>query len=156
MDANAMIEEYLAGPEMLRRAIEGMSSAQLTARPIAGKWSTLEIVCHIADYEPIYADRMKRVIAEERPKIPAGDPDEFARRLAYHDRDLEEELRLIEVVRGQLARILRTLRADDFERVGIHSVDGPLTLQALLKRITNHIPHHLEFVAEKRRALGCA
>ena len=155
MDANAMIEEYLAGPETLRRAIEGMSSEQLTARPIAGKWSTLEIVCHIADYEPIYADRMKRVIAEERPNIPAGDPDEFARRLAYHDRDLEEELCLIEVVRGQLARILRTLEADDFERVGIHSVDGPLTLQALLKRITNHIPHHLEFVAEKRRALGC-
>jgi hypothetical protein len=28
-----------------------------------GQWSTQEGGCHLADYKPIYADRMKRVIA---------------------------------------------------------------------------------------------
>src|SRR5579871_3866769 len=109
MNQNAMIAEYLAGPALLRNAIAGMTSEQLRTRPIAGKWSTLEVVCHIADYEPIYADRMKRVIALKDPELLKGDPELFAARLAYDRRDTEEELALIELIRKQMARILRAL-----------------------------------------------
>ena len=35
-----------------------------------------------------------------------------------------------------------------------HSTDGPLTLETLLQHITNHIPHHVTFIAEKRAALA--
>jgi hypothetical protein len=63
MNHDALIEQYLAGPGLLRRAVAGMTKEQLLARPIPDKWSTLQVVCHLADYEPIYADRMKRVIA---------------------------------------------------------------------------------------------
>jgi uncharacterized damage-inducible protein DinB len=147
------IQAYLAGPELLRRAVAGMSPEQMTARPIAGKWSTLEVVCHLADYEPIYADRMKRVIALERPDLLKGDPPLFAQRLAYGRRVLEEELALIELTRKQMARILRNLQPGDFQRAGAHSRDGVLTLEVLLQRITAHIPHHVRFIEEKKRAL---
>lgn len=53
-----------------------------------------------------------------------------------------------------MARILWSLPTDGFERTGIHSADGPMTLRTLLERITNHIPHHVQFVAEKRQAMG--
>ena len=131
-----------------------MTRQQLAARPIPGKWSTLEVVCHIADFEPVYADRMKRVIAEENPLLLSGDPDKFQARLAYGSRDAGEELTLIETVRSQMARILASLSEQDFGRTGKHSSDGPLSLAVLLERITDHIPHHLQFIEEKRRALG--
>ena len=51
---------------------------QLVARPIPGKWSTLEVICHLADFEIVYTDRIKRVIAENEPTMFAGDPDQFA------------------------------------------------------------------------------
>ena len=86
-----LTEEYLAGPQVLRRAVTGMNREQLQARPVPGKWSTLEVVCHIADFEPVLADRMKRVIAEERPALIGANEKSFAASLAYHDRDLEEE-----------------------------------------------------------------
>jgi hypothetical protein len=154
MNTSTLIEQYLAGPAQLRKAVAGMTRDQLTARPVAGKWSTLEVICHIADFEPVYADRMKRVIAEEGPLLLAGDPDQFQARLAYSHRDAEEELTLIQVVRSQMARILKTLPEADFGRTGKHSIDGPISLAVLLERITKHIPHHVEFVEEKRRALG--
>jgi hypothetical protein len=44
-----LIKQYLAGPDLLRRAIAGMEKEQLLARPIPGKWSTQEVVCHLAD-----------------------------------------------------------------------------------------------------------
>lgn len=154
MDGKKLIEDYLAGTEVLRRAVAGMTAEQVKARPVPGKMSTLEVVCHIADFEIVCADRIKRMIAEETPPLRGGDPDLFAARLAYHQRDLEEELTLIDLIRRQVARILRTLKPEDFEREGIHSESGLMTLEAMVVRITGHIPHHVRFVKEKRKALG--
>jgi hypothetical protein len=153
MNHDALIEQYLAGPDLLRRAIAGMTMEQLLARRIPDKWSTQGVVCHLADYEPIYADRMKRVIALKEPELLQGDPGLFAARLAYNQRDVQEELALIEMVGKQMARILRSLKPEDFQRKGGHSRDGALTLEELLKRITGHIPHHVRFIEEKKRAL---
>lgn len=149
-----LLERYLAGANDLRAAIDGMSPDQLAARPVEGKWSTRDVVCHIADFEPVYADRMTRVIAEDRPPLRGGDPDEFAAKLAYDARDIEEELQLVDAVRRHTARILKAVPAEAFDRVGIHSRDGEITLLELLERITNHVPHHVTFIDEKRRALG--
>lgn len=154
MDVSRRIEEYLAGPEELRQAIAGMTAAEIDAAPIPGKWSTRQVICHIADFEPVYADRMKRVIAEENPPLLGGDPDVFAERLAYEQRDLEEEFQLMTAVRQHTARILKSLSADQFQRTGIHSRDGELSLATLLDRITHHIPHHIQLIQEKREALN--
>jgi hypothetical protein len=121
---------------------------------VAGKWSTLEVVCHLADFDAILADRMKRIIALERPSLLAADENRFTATLACHERDLEEELRLIAATRAQMARILRTLPPADFARQGVHSEKGPRTLQDILAAAVNHIPHHVAFIAAKRLALG--
>jgi len=153
MSYEQLINEYLAGPSKLREAIAGMTAAELAAAPVPGRWSTRQVICHIADFEPVYADRMKRVIAEHEPTMFGGDPDEFAAALAYDQRDLELDLQLIDVVRQHVAGILRTLPPEDFQRTGINSQEGPLTLETLLRRITRHIVHHIKFIEEKRAAL---
>jgi len=142
MEHMRLIEEYLAGPDLLRRAVADMTRQQLQARPIPNKWSTIEVVAHIADFEPIFADRMKRVIAEDRPTLLAADHERFIARLACQERDVEEELAVVEWTRRHMARILRHLTPEDFERVGIHSQTGPKTLRQLLTTITAHIHDH--------------
>lgn len=149
-----LIEQYLAGVKELKAAVAGMSREQAQARPIAGKWSTLEVVCHIADFEPIFADRIKRVIAENNPTIFGADENDSARALAYHDRDLQEELTIIEATRSQLARILRRQPDSVLERTGNHSGSGPRTVEQYLSSAIRHIPHHAKFILEKRQALG--
>jgi uncharacterized damage-inducible protein DinB len=149
-----MIESYLAGPKALRQAVRGLTKEQLLARPVSGKWSTLEVVCHLADFDPILADRMKRIIAEDKPQLLGASENKFAAALAYHERDLEEELGIIDNTRRQMARILRTLPAEALERVGIHNERGPLTLERVVGLANNHIPHHVKFIEEKRKALG--
>jgi uncharacterized damage-inducible protein DinB len=151
---HTMIEQYLAGVKELRQAVAGMSREQALARPIAGKWSTLEVVAHLADFEPIMADRMKRVIAEDKPMLIGADENKFAAALAYQDRDVQEELTIIEATRSQLARVLRKLPDAALQRVGHHNERGPRTLEELLATSINHIPHHVKFILEKRTALG--
>ncbi|MCI0457012.1 MAG: DinB family protein [Gemmataceae bacterium] len=149
-----LIDDYLAGAQTLRQAVAGLTREQLLARPVPGKWSTLEVVCHLADFDPILADRIKRTLAEERPALIGADENRFASALAYHQRDLDEELTIIENTRRQLARILRTLPESALERVGVHNERGPRTVEQQLTTAINHIPHHVKFIHEKRQALG--
>ena len=130
-----------------------LSSGQLQTPAPPGNWSVLQIVCHLADFELVYADRIKRVIAEEEPTLFGGDPDVFAARLAYTQRNPDEELDVIKAVRREVARILKTLAVKDFERIGRHSTDGPLSLKQLLERIAGHIPHHVQFIERKKPVL---
>jgi uncharacterized damage-inducible protein DinB len=154
MNPAELIAKYVDGPQQLRKAVQGMSPEQLRAKPVPGKWSTLEVICHLVDFDPIIADRMKRVIAEDQPTLIGADEKKFAERLSYHARDHQEELTILETTRRQMARILRTLKPDDFARTGMHNERGQLTLEQLLTSAINHIPHHVKFVEEKRRALG--
>jgi uncharacterized damage-inducible protein DinB len=150
-----LAEQYLAGAAALRLAVKGMTREQLTARPVAGKWSTLEVVCHIADFEPIFADRMKRIIAlGDTPLYLAADENLYARAFNYQDRDGEEEVTLVEMVRREMARTIRALRPEQLQLTGCHDKKGIQTLEQVIRTATNHIPHHLAFVAEKRKALG--
>jgi hypothetical protein len=149
-----MIAEYEGAPRKLREAVAGLTRQQLEARPIAGKMSTLEVVCHIADFDPVLSDRMKRIITHDRPTLTGVDESRYLASLCYHDRDVEEELRIIELTRSQMARILRKLPAEAFQRIGLHTERGELTLEKMLAIANYHIPHHLPFIAEKRKALN--
>ncbi len=149
-----MIESYAQGPGQLRQAIAGMSKEQIIARPVANRWSTLEVIVHIADFEPILADRMKRIISHDRPLLFTADENFFATHLFYADRDLDEELNLIEYTRKQMVRILNKLPNEAGIRTGVHSQKGLVSLESVLNSAINHIPHHIKFIMEKRKALG--
>jgi DinB superfamily len=151
-----IIDDYVAGGSHVRKAVAGMTREQLLARPVPGKWSTFEVVCHLADSEQAWAHRIKRVLAEDRPLLIGYDESRFSSSLAYHQLDLEEELALIELTRNQLARVLKTLSADALGRTGIHSERGSVTLEQMLHIEIEHIAHHLRFVQAKRKALGLA
>jgi hypothetical protein len=153
---NELAEHYLAGVAQLRAAVAGMTREQVLARPVPGKWSTLEVVCHIADFEPVLAERMKRIIAygKDTPLLLVADENLFAAELKYHDRDLEEELALVEATRKQMARVIRALAPGQLQLTGNHCKKGLQTLEKVIQTTTNHIPHHLPFIAEKRKALG--
>ena len=153
MTLDDLLKQYEQGPDLLKTAISGVRVDQLDQTPVPGKWSIRQVVCHIADFEPVYADRMKRVLVEDNPTMFGGDPDVFAAGLHYEKRNLSGELDLISIVRRQMAVILRNTDIEDFQRTGVHSEAGPLTLETLLERITRHIPHHVKFIEAKIAAM---
>jgi hypothetical protein len=156
MSPQELADAYLAGVADLRAAVAGMTREQLVARPVPGKWSTLEVICHLADFEPVLADRVKRILTkgDGMPLLLSADENLFVKELKYHERDAEEELALIEATRRQLARIIRLLTPEQLQLTGNHSIKGLVTVEKVIQMATNHIPNHLKFVAEKRKALG--
>jgi uncharacterized damage-inducible protein DinB len=148
------IDQFVSASVALRRAVGDMSREELLARPIAGKWSTLEVVCHLVDSDQAWCHRMKRVIAEEKPLLIGYDETRFTQTLFYQDRDLEEELTQLEGMRRQMGQILRGVPEPAWERTGIHNERGLVTLAEMLEIETEHVAHHVRHIAEKRKALG--
>jgi hypothetical protein len=152
--AAELIAAYRDGSGMLRRSVKGMSRGQLLAKPIEGKMSSLEVLCHVADCEQFLADRMKRVVAMERPLLVGADGWLYIDALHYHDRDVELQLALVEATRAQMAADLDALAPEAWERVGVHTETGLVTLKGLLAHAIRHLEAHVEAIAEKRAALG--
>lgn len=152
-EIETLLRHYESGPSHLRSSLEFINSKDYDKVPVEGKWSIRQVVAHIADFEPVYVDRMKRVLVEDNPTFFGGDPTAFAAALAYSQRDIAEELELIELTRRQMVRILRQCDIEQFQRTGVHSENGPMTLETLMEQISGHIPHHISFIEEKAAAL---
>ena len=154
MDQAALLDAYLEGPDRLRSAVGGVGREQMILRPIPGKWSVLEVVCHLADTDANIAHRIKRILSEDRPAFDRVQPDLMQAALAYHERDVEEELTLFVVGRRQVGRILAASPAEAWERTGVVCDRGDRSVAQMVDGAVQHLAHHLAFVAEKRRALG--
>jgi uncharacterized damage-inducible protein DinB len=148
-----LISAYEQGVGELRLAVAGMTVEQLRSRPVAGRWSTLEVVCHVADCEQFFADRLKRTVAMDRPLLLGADGFRYPEPLRYQDHDLDLELDLVAITRRQTARTLRLVAQEAWERTAVHSETGLVTLRQLLLHAVYHLRHHLRFVAEKRAAI---
>jgi uncharacterized damage-inducible protein DinB len=153
MDAQ-LIDRYLSDATELSKSIEGLSRDEMLAFPVPGTWSIQQIVLHLVDSDLVLADRMKRVIAEERPLLIGFDETKFASRLHYDSQDARLACEIFERNRQHMVGILKKLSSDAFERFGIHTERGKVTLADLLANAVNHLHHHLKFVRDKRRLLG--
>lgn len=148
------LKRYEAGIEWMHKGISGASKEQLIARPVEGKWSIAECICHIVDFETIFAERMKLILALKKAFFLSYDPEAFAANLAYQKRDLETEVNLYAFSRKQMLSILKTIPIEDYSKKGVHSERGLLQLIDVLKLASWHTEHHLFYVDEKREALN--
>lgn len=149
-----LIDQYLAEAGDLAKSIAGLSREDLLAFPVPGTWSIQQIVLHIVDSDLVLSDRMKRVIAEDKPLLIGYDESKFAARLHYDKQDTALACKVFADNRRLTGDILKHLPDEAFERVGIHSERGKVTLNDLLANAVNHLRHHLKFVREKRGLLG--
>lgn len=138
----------------LKQAIRGLDASDLDAVPVAGKWSIRQVVVHLADTDLVLAERMKRVIAEEKPRLLAFDENLWVKNLHYELQSADDAADLLEMNRRLMANVFRLLPKEAFARVGIHSEAGEMSLAQLAEKSISHFEHHLKFLYAKREKLG--
>ena len=139
----SIIDQYENGGEKLRLAIRGLTRDDMLQFPVPGTWSIQQIVIHLQDSELVIADRIKRVIAEEKASLLAFDESRWVTDLRYEDQSVDDAVTIVELNRRNVARVLKNLPADAFGRTGMHSERGPVTLEDLVKGAVNLLKHHI-------------
>jgi hypothetical protein len=117
-------------------------------RPDPGEWSANECVGHLIEAERRgFAGRIRRILAGDRPDIPADledwDPPAVAAARGDHLRPSAELAVEFAAMREEGVALVRSLRAVDMDRVGIHPAVGPLRVDELLGEWVHHDRNHI-------------
>jgi hypothetical protein len=149
-----LIARYAEGFGEVDKAIEGLSEADLTAHPLAGKWSAREIVHHLADSESISAQRLRRLVVEAHPVIQGYDQEAYATRLRYNQRPLGPALEAFRAARASTLQVLEAMTEAEWTREGWHTQSGRYTAETWLKIYAAHAHDHAAQIRRLREALG--
>ncbi len=141
-------------PDQLDAALSASTRQEPAPQPGVttgeGDWTTSELVGHLCDSARYWGGRMRLVVYEETPELPVYDQDTFVRLAAYRylsPETLAQEFRLISA--ANLA-LLRGLRPEQWERVGLHAERGQLTLRDIVAIEAQHERDHARQIAAGR------
>jgi hypothetical protein len=112
-------------------------------RPSPEVWSALEYAAHVRDVIDFYADRIDRVLNEERPQMTGADFSSMSERRGYLE---EDPAVVVDEIAGSSVVVeerLRSLSADQWARVGIGMDGDERTLLVLARRLAHDGQHHL-------------
>jgi hypothetical protein len=146
-----LVAKYKDGYAQVASALEGATDVELDRRPAPGKWTSREIVHHLADSEMTSAIRLRRLLAEDRPVIVGYDQEEFARKLHY-DRPIGDSLDALKAARATTGAILDRMTEEEWAREGTHSESGRYTVLQWLQIYAEHVHNHLAQIRVARRA----
>ena len=149
-DLSDALERFRRGAELVAVAATGAAGPELDFAPEPGKWSIRQIVAHLADAEMMGAIRLRRVIAEQRPRLEAFDEKAWAANLNYATRKTSQSLETFRRIRGENYELLKELPEAAFARVGVHSERGELTLRQLLDGFAEHAEKHAQQIRARR------
>jgi hypothetical protein len=147
-----LIARYRSGYRALRDALVGHTADELDWRPSPEAWSVRDVVHHVADAELTGAVRLRRLLTEDGPFLPAFDEEVYRQRLAYAVRPIEPALDSIGAVHATTAELLDRLTAPDWARAGTHSEEGPYPLERWLRFHAAHTHEHAAQIRQLRRA----
>jgi hypothetical protein len=145
-----LLERLRRGAEMVAVSITGAAGSELDYVPEPGKWSIRQIVAHLADAEMVAGMRLRRIIAEDNPRIEAYDQNAWATNLDYTRRKTSPALETFRRIRGENYELLKDLPPAAFEREGLHSERGPISLKFLLQLIAEHAENHASQIRTRR------
>jgi hypothetical protein len=145
-----LLERFRRGAEMVAVSITGAAGSEVDYVPEPGKWSIRQIVAHLCDGEIVGTMRMRQIIAEDNPKLEAFDQDAWTRNLDYARRKPSQSLETFRRIRGENYELLKELPEATFERAGLHSERGRVTLKQVLQGYAEHAESHAAQLRERR------
>jgi hypothetical protein len=149
-----LIGQYREGYNEVSRSLEGFPAELLTAHPIQGKWSAVEIVHHLADSETTSGIRLRRLLVENHPVIQGYDQEAYAERLNYNNREMAPALDAFRSARATAAQLFEFMSDEDWRREGTHSESGSYTAEAWLTIYAAHAHNHAAQIRRLREALA--
>uniref|UniRef100_A0A831TFB6 DinB family protein n=1 Tax=Thermorudis peleae TaxID=1382356 RepID=A0A831TFB6_9BACT len=148
MDERAeLIETYQATPVTLRALLRGITDEQARQRPSEDEWSIVEVVAHLGDAEERAHERVRRMLQEEHPFLPAYDPAVLAEQRGYRSMSLAAALERFERLRAEHVATLARLDATGWARTGQHEETGTITVESLTRHMVAHDAIHLAQMA---------
>ena len=140
-------------PNLLRNAVEGLSSGQIDTPYRDGGWTVRQVVHHLADSHMNAFSRLRLALTEDWPTIFAYKEAAWAE---LHDNTapVEWSLELIESLHARWVMLLQSLDGEQWQRGFRHPERGPMNLEHATLLYAWHSRHHTAHITHLRAAKG--
>ena len=128
-------------PEALKDVLESAANERIRARPVPEIWAPIEYAAHVGEALRWYAQRIRRVLDEDFPKLKPFDFDAAADAGEYRRRSVDMVLTDLRGACRELANIARPVSDLQLGRCGLGSDGSPRSVALLLAR-AHHEPVH--------------
>ena len=120
-----------------------LNNERIQQRPGIGKWNIHENIAHLARYQTIFIDRIRKILAIDEPEFGAyraefDEEFEVCRSLTTYDL-----IKKISNDREIIFSLVAHMQADKLERIGIHPEYGELNISEWTEFFLLHEAHHL-------------
>jgi hypothetical protein len=114
-----------------------------------GRWPIRVLLGHCADAEIVWAHRIRKIIAEDRPALALWDEHAFIDGGIYGCTEGSEirppiggDLAMIHTTRAWGLALLNQLSDEQWERQGMHPDHGPISVRKICEYFCWHLEHH--------------
>ena len=151
------IARIAATPANLRRAVAGLTDAQLDTPYRDGGWTVRQVVHHLPDSHLNAYTRFRLALTEPTPVIRPYFEHLWAELPDARSAPIEVSLGLLEALHRRWLMLLRSLQPADWERRYLHPEHGrEWTLDEVLAMYAWHGDHHTAHVTRLRDRMGWA
>jgi DinB superfamily len=149
------IERIEAAPGAVRRAVEGLTEAQLDTRYRDGGWTVRQVVHHLPDSHLNAYTRFRLALTEPTPTIRPYFEHLWAELADARTAPIELSLALLEALHRRWTLLLRSLGPTEWELRYMHPEHGrEWTLDEALAMYAWHGEHHTAHIAGLRSRMG--
>jgi len=134
------VEVIAQTPGRLAQVVDGLSSAEMEARPAPGKWCVREIVAHLADCEIAFGFRLRQSYGGTSALQPF-DQDAWSR--AYGVYTAEQAMATFAALRAWNVAFVGGLTEEDKRLPAVHPERGEMSLWTIVETMAGHDLHHL-------------
>ena len=157
-----ILDRYAVGPDVLQKAIQGLTEEQLDLKLTEDSWSIRQLMHHITDGDYLWKEFLLRAAGEAEQEFSLEwywclPQDDWVKRWSYAERDVRNSLDLFTANRQHTLELLRQLpmlwerclliptRQGEQERVSVGEV---VEMQA------GHVMGHVEDICQIRQNHG--
>lgn len=145
-----LLDTFRSTPDILNGLLRNVSQEQAAAaRGGDENWSVVQVLCHLRDAEERNLERIRLMRNQDNPVLEGYDQEQWARERNYAAARLDEALAAFLKRRAATLAELKTLASQEWERPGLHSEAGPITILSYLQRLLRHDAIHLAQIARQ-------
>ncbi len=108
------------------------------------EWTPREVAGHLRDSAQVFTGRIRRMLAEDLPRLPDFVTDAPERLAAYRSTPPSQLFDELRTAQAALLSTVAALGPADLEREGLHEVEGRVTVAQLVAFLPAHQRDHAE------------
>lgn len=132
----------------MQRLIHRIPATQYDLRDSLDRFTIREVAAHLADWEPIFFERMRQTVEQPGSAVVGIDEGQRAIDQNYAATDPVQEIARFAELRRATVAWLRERASADWDATVTHRSNGPMTLADQATMLLGHDMYHVEQLTE--------